>query len=157
MPKKCLMLETKDHRKFFTHEKNYPLLVEFGKTFGAEISVVLVEKPEILDLITLAPAICDSSYEVQNPPILEVVEVKLTRTKRQRKTLRRQATTVKKWIKDQLLAGNIVKLAEVKKKYQRYKLTLQAYSNHLREIRRDLATQGFQVDRVGHGMYKATR
>ena len=53
MPRKCLMVETKDHRKFFTYPKNLNQLTEFYKTFGAEISVVKVEDDtEVLDLLS---------------------------------------------------------------------------------------------------------
>jgi len=44
------MIELKDRRKFFTHPKNLPELIEFSKTFGAELSVVRTCE-ESLDLI----------------------------------------------------------------------------------------------------------
>ena len=60
---KCLLIQTKDKRKFFTHEKNFVQLIEFSKTFGAEISMVKLEEGPILELKELAPAICDPSYK----------------------------------------------------------------------------------------------
>lgn len=152
--KKCLMVETKDQRRFFTDPRNYDHLVEFGKTFGAELSMVRAEEPDILDLMSLAPAICDTSYEVINKPVFEVVEIKLPKMQRERKTLLRQANTVKKWIKSQLLEGNSVKLAEVRKRYKRYRLTMQAFCNHLADVRKNLMSEGHEVKRVGHGEYK---
>lgn len=154
MARKCLMIETKDRRRFFTDPHNYDHLVEFGKTFGAELSVVRAEEPDILDLMSLAPAICDTSYEVVNRPVFEVVEVKLPKMQRQRKTLLRQADTVKKWIENQLLEGNSVKLAEVRKRYKRYGLTMQAFCNHLADVRKKLTAEGHELERVGHGEYK---
>jgi hypothetical protein len=56
------MIETTDRRKFFTHEKNFPMLIDFAKTFNAEISVVKLEEGQILDLAELAPALCDAGY-----------------------------------------------------------------------------------------------
>ena len=65
---KCLLLETKDKRKFFTHEKNFLQLIEFSRTFNAEISVVKMEQTELLDLKDLAPAICDAHYKKPKIP-----------------------------------------------------------------------------------------
>ena len=65
---KCLMLKTRDNRKYFTHEKNYDYLIEFSRTFGAEVSVVEVEEAEVLDLEELAPAICDCDPVYKTTP-----------------------------------------------------------------------------------------
>jgi len=154
MTRKCLMIETKDRRRFFTHQRNYDQLVEFGKTFGAELSVVRVEKPEILDLVSLAPALCDTSYEVVNKPVFEVVEVRLQRTQRERKSLLRQASTVKRWVKKQLLEGEVVQLKDVSRRYKRYGLSLQAFCNHLADVKKELVKDGHNIVRIGHGAYQ---
>lgn len=51
----CLLIETKDKRKFFTHEKNFIQLIEFSKAFNAEISIVKLEEGSVLELEELAP------------------------------------------------------------------------------------------------------
>jgi hypothetical protein len=64
--KKCLMIETKDKRKFFTYAKNQKELKEFTKNFNAKMFLVKAEikQNNILDLEKLAPAICDKSYNI---------------------------------------------------------------------------------------------
>lgn len=54
--KKCLMIETVDKKRFFTHEENYNNLLEFANSFNCEISTVKLEKGEVLDLQPLATA-----------------------------------------------------------------------------------------------------
>ena len=70
----CLMIKTKDNRKFFTHEEYFPQLIEFSKTFGAEISIVKIQDNNILDINDLAPAICNGNYK--NEANYELVKIK---------------------------------------------------------------------------------
>lgn len=69
MKTKCLMIETKDNRKFFTHQENSKQLEEFSKNFDAKIFLVKAEinKNNILDLSKLAPALCNKSYKIKVP------------------------------------------------------------------------------------------
>jgi hypothetical protein len=60
--KKALMVKTKN-RNFFTNQENLPLLTEFAKAFNAEICLVKVNSDYLLPLKTLAPAMCDATYE----------------------------------------------------------------------------------------------
>lgn len=69
----CLMIETKDKRNFFTHKKNYMPLIEFAKTFKAQISVVKTNEAELLDLVDLSSAICNPYYKQKAN--FEIVEV----------------------------------------------------------------------------------
>lgn len=55
--KKCLMIETPDKKKFFTHSKNYNEILDFAQNFNCEISRVQLEEGQILDLVPLAEAI----------------------------------------------------------------------------------------------------
>ncbi len=59
--------------QFFTKRKNWAYLVEFAKTFGAELVPVRVKKAEILPLKDLPELFCDSKYtceaeyEIESP------------------------------------------------------------------------------------------
>ena len=79
------MVKTKDNRNFFTHEKYYPQLTEFSKAFGAEISVVKIKDGEVLDLVELAPAICNSDFRMRQE--FEIVETKVPIRKKCRSKL----------------------------------------------------------------------
>ena len=63
---KCLLLELKDKRKFFTHEKNYNQLIEFCNSFKANIAVVNLKSGNVLNLDELAPARCNSKQKKQD-------------------------------------------------------------------------------------------
>jgi hypothetical protein len=65
---RCLMILTKDRRRFFTPEASYEHITEFAKVFNAEVSLVTVQEGEVLDLPSLVPAICNASYRAGPPP-----------------------------------------------------------------------------------------
>ena len=73
---KCLMIETKDNRQFFTHEKNFNQLIEFSKFFKAKISVVQIMGADLLSLEELAPALCDTTKKKQKKEF-KIMEVRL--------------------------------------------------------------------------------
>jgi len=62
---KCLLLETKDKKKYFTLVGNSKHLKEYCRTFGAKMMVVKaeLEKSNVLDLDKLVPALCDKNHE----------------------------------------------------------------------------------------------
>lgn len=150
---KCLMITTKDNRKFFTHEKNYGQLIEFSKTFNADVSVVRAENPEVLDLMALAPALCDVNYK---PPKsnFEIIERKIKAKKRKRKSLLNNAQKIKDYIRESFLAGSVVSLQDISKKFKKHDLTLACYCNHLSTVRKQLEREGKNIIKVGGGKYK---
>lgn len=148
--KNCLMIETKDHKKFFTQEENLPQLIVFSKVFNAEISVVQVQDENIvLDLEKLAPALCEKNdCKSRNYKLLKV-KIKSKRNK----TLSR-AKKIQKYITKTLLDGKIVSLRELNKKYKKYQLTTACLCIHLRKTRENLEKQGYKAVKVGGGKYK---
>lgn len=78
---KCILIETKDNRKFLTYQKNYKHLLEYAKTFKAKIYVVEINKEQkILDLNKLVPALCDKNYQIKDLKF-EIIENKSTKHK----------------------------------------------------------------------------
>jgi len=156
-PCQCLMIKTKDNRKFFTHEKNLAQLLEFSKTFKAEISVVKVHESEIMDLEELAPAICDTN-RVNKKPEYELVEVKIPILPRQP---RAKILDVAKKIKDYVLLkfsnGETVSLKDLKKKFKRYALSTPALCNHIRRVKAEIESKGHKVCKVGAGAYQVVK
>lgn len=57
---KCLLIETKDKRKFLTEISNLPLLKEFIQKFQIKTSKVIAEKKDILSIDELAKELCES-------------------------------------------------------------------------------------------------
>lgn len=150
----CLMIKTKDKRKFFTHEKNLPQLLEFSKTFGAEISTVKVSEAEILDLKELAPAICDTNRAGKSPKY-EVVEVKVPiPSKCSRCKTLQIAKKIKEYILGEFSKGEKLSLKDLKKRFKRYELSTSALSNHIARVRIELAITGVKIKRIGAGTYQ---
>ena len=150
---KCLLIQTKDKRKFFTHEKNYVQLIEFSKTFNAEVSIVKLEQGVVLELEQLAPAICDPSYKKSNAQY-KLIETKLATEGRTRPEILKIASKVKKYVSDEFHKRNSVSLKELKKRFKKHKLTDAALCNHVRRVKQELEKEGFQFEKIGAGTYR---
>jgi hypothetical protein len=151
---KCLLLKTPDQRCFFTDEKNYPTLIEFGKTFGAEISIVNTkELVEIQDLSDLAKSIC-SETKIEYPAY-EVVETKLPAvvnpTTENRNSKLKQAKEVIDFIRAELLAGNLVSLSMLETRFTN--ISKSSLSNYFSRAKRELLSQGHDVKREKPGQW----
>jgi hypothetical protein len=153
MDGQCLMIKTKDRRKFFTHEKNYIQLLEFSKLFKAEVSVVKVKEAEVLDLSQLAPAICDANYVQTQPVEYKVLEVKIAQNKRSRKHILRTAKKIKEYIRKKFQAGELVTLRDLAKTFRKAKVTLACLCNHLTQVRKELEACSCQITKMGGGKY----
>jgi len=152
---KCLMITTKDHRKFFTYEKNYMQLLEFSKLFGAEVSIVNVKEAEVLDLAQLAPAFCDANYIPEKRPNYQVLEIKLPqRKKRKRQDILKMAQVIQGHISKAFLKGEVVSLKKLNKKFAEEKLTLACLCNHVAVAKKALEEKGYRVVKVGGGQYQ---
>ena len=144
------MIKTKDQKKFFTHEKNLPQLIEFSKIFRAEISIVQIpETTEILTLEQLAPALCEKKQQKSNYEVIRVIN-----KKQKRQNIIKRANLIQKTIKNLLSNVKIVSLKQINKKLKKHKLTTACLCNHFRIARKALENQGFQVVKIGFGKYK---
>ena len=152
MPRKCLMIELKDKRKFFTDKKNYNQLVEFSKAFDAEISVVRTDEAPV-DLMSLASSVCDDSIKVTKPSF-EILEVKVPNITRRRSKLRHNAKIIRRWIRKEILDEKIVKLAGLARRYKRYNLSLACFCNHFTTVRNELVREGYKIEKIKRGEYQ---
>ena len=151
---KCLLVKTRDKRNFFTHEKNLPELIEFSKTFGAEISVVQVKEAEVLDLVKLGTAICDTAYAPQQRPDYEILETKIPTQTRKRSRILKTSQKIRDFIKNEFLKGKVVSLQTLKKRFNRHQLTSACLCNHMKVVREELEDEGYSVKKVGGGKYQ---
>jgi hypothetical protein len=152
MNENYLLIKTKDRRKFLTYEKHLGSLIEFAKTFGAEISIVIPEDGQkVMDLKSLTTALCDSDYHKQ--PKYRVLSKVYPKSKRSRNHILKSATVIRKYIKSQLLLRNSVSLKQLKAKFKEYDLTDACLCNHLSVIRKMLIKQGHEFHKVGAGKY----
>lgn len=153
----CLMIKTKDRRKFFTHEKNYIQLLEFSRLFKAEVSVVAVKEAEVLDLEQLAPAICDATYVQSQPVEMKILEVKLPQARRDRQNILKTAQKITNYIEKKFLSGDVVSLRNLIKKYNKLNVTSACLCNHIAIVRKRLETNGGKFVKVGGGKYQMVK
>ena len=151
---RCLMIKTKDQRLFFTHEKNYPQLIEFSKTFDAEISVVRVTEAPILELGELAPAICEPADTNQTLPQYKLIKVKTPCVLRKRPNILHTANRVKNYIVQQFLEGKVVSLSDLRKKFKKDNLNTSTLCNHIARVKTELEAKGTHIEKIGTGEYK---
>lgn len=152
---KCLLVKTPDQRCFFTEEKNFPVLIEFGRTFDAEISVVsLNAEVEVLDLDDLAKSICGT--DPKDHPEYNVVEVKLAapikKTLETRAAKVTQGKTIADYIRQELTAGREMSIAHLEAKFP--EVNKPCLSNYFTRTRREMTSQGHRLTRDKQGVWK---
>ena len=145
--KHCLLLKTPDNRYFFTHKNNFTQLVEFGRAFAIEISLVKTHDAEILKLEDLARCLCtQTSTECPN---YEVLEVKLSTDYAIKPSSK--AKNINRLIKKNLLAGERVCLDDLVNKFNIERTTLSKYFS---KARKDLAANGYCMIKHKPGQYQ---
>lgn len=152
---KLLMIKTRDKRKFFTEKKNLPFLIEFAKTFGAELSIITTELSKPTPLEKLAAAFCDASYNAEIPyEHVSRVYPKIE-SDRQRSDLIDNANKIRKFIHTKLTSHKTITLKELKKKFGDYNLTDSCLCNHLTQVRKEVENEGYTICKLGAGKYVA--
>jgi hypothetical protein len=155
---KCLLIETKDKRKFFTHKKNLVQLTEFAKTFNSNLFIIELERGEILELEKLALAICDPNYKKNEgvytikEQIREIKEVKATRTvKNERADL---GEKIRNFIITEFTAKKPISIKKIKNKFKKHEMSDATLYNHLRKAKAELENQGYKFLKIKAGIYK---
>lgn len=147
----CLMIKTKDKRKFFTHKANLPQVLEFSKLFRAEISTVQVHEAEVLDLEKLAPAFCDANYEVAGKyKILNIMYP----SRRNRKDILKNSAKIREFIRQKLDKNGEISLGELKGRFKDKGLTTACFCNHLRFMKAEIVETGKDLVKIGTGTYR---
>ena len=150
---KCLMIETGDKRKFFTHEKNYPSLIEFSKTFDADLAVVRITdgSTPLMDLAELVPAFCDAAHR-QGEVAYEVIEEKMNPNSTKRGKILKTADKIQSHLVETFTSGGVVTLADLRMKFAGY--TSACFSNHIRRAIVTLARRSIEIKKIGPGRYQ---
>jgi Holliday junction resolvase len=149
---KCLLIELRDKRKFFTQKENMVQLVEFCKSFHANMKIVKMTQGELLDLEKLVPAICDPTVKTSATKY-EILENKISAAKDRKQTLT-LAKRIQKYITNRFLERKTVSLKDLREKYQEDSIGSAALCNHLQKVKTTLENQGFQFIKVSAGNYK---
>jgi hypothetical protein len=149
---KCLMINTSDNRKFFTFEKYYPQLVEFARTFGAEISLVRAKDANVMSLKSLAEAISDPTKVDENSSF-EIIQSKVSSAVKERKN----AAGIRKFLRESFLTKGTASLSMLRQEFRDLRLSLPCLSNHLNRVRRELQSEGYKIEKTGRGCYSVVK
>lgn len=152
---KYLLLKIKGNRSFLTHEKNLNSLIEFAKTFSAEIYRVEAPKQKVLELKALVNAICDQDYE-EKPTCRNMKKV-FPEASKSRASIIRNAQRIRKFIYRKLSSGKALSLRELKEKYVDWNITDACLCSHLTATRKLLAREGYHIKKLGAGNYVAQK
>lgn len=147
----CLLIETPDERKFLVQEKNLTSIIEFVKTFQAEIyKVEVIEGKIISQLKNLATAICNPDY---CPSMKIKIIKKIFPVTKARTSILKNAKKIREFITSTLLSGEPLSLKSLKKKYKNCEITDACLCSHLSAVRKQLIKSGKIVKKIGQGTY----
>lgn len=137
----CLMLELRDGRRFFTFKKHYNQLIEFINTFKPKVSIVVVQKGEVLSLAELSQAVCANG---------KTSEVKFSKIK-SKKSKKTRGTLLKEDIRRTFLGGRLVNLRDIHKKH---KMSVSSICSYISKVKKELLSEGYVIKKVGPGKYE---
>lgn len=150
----CLLIKTKDNRKFLTHKKNLESLIEFSKVFLAEIYLVEKEEGKILELKKLAQSICKQDQEGEVK--FRKIERLYPKARRSRKDILKDAQKIQSFIRRKLVDGKTLSLKDLKEKYKDLNVTDACLCNHFANVRKSLKKEGHDFRKIGAGTYCLT-
>lgn len=155
---KCLLIETKDKRKFFTHKKNLIQLNEFSKTFDSTIFIVELINGKILELEDLAMAIC-SPEKLENEceyKIINQVKEKSQKPKAQKQKTQKIniGLKIQEFIKKELIEKRPISIKKIKSKFKKYSLSDATFYNKMKKVKLELERKGFKFLKIKTGVYK---
>ena len=151
----CLLIKTRDNKKFFTHEKNYNYLIEFSKTFNAEISVVKVKQgTSLLELWEIPKVLCKQTPETEQEENYRIIKVKMTGKKESRQSILQKASKINTYIKEKLVSGESISLQQLRQHFNRYKLSTATLCNHVARVKKELEKKGYKLIKIKAGEYK---
>ena len=146
-----IMLKMKDNRKFATHAKYRDSMIEFAKSFNAEVFEIELIEGKVFELKKLANAFCDPDY--QSEIVFNKSKKIFPLPKRPRDEILKDAQSIREFIEKKMRSGKPLSLKDLKQKYSNQKMTDACLCNHFSQVRKSLKTEGFQIEKVGAGKY----
>lgn len=152
MKQTYLLIVTDNNRKFLTKRENMDSLLEFVKTFKAEIYLAQAENAKVLEIVELVRALCDQEYD-DNPECDKMDRLYPAPPKKNRQSILRQSSHIDQYIETRLLAKESISLKKLKKHFKKYNVTDACLCNHLASVRDSLIKAGHSVEKTGRGEY----
>lgn len=149
---KCLLIETKDKRKFFTHKKNLMQLSEFCKTFDSNIFLVELKNGKILELEDLAKAICNSEHNITEQEYKIISNIKSKESKVPKSN--GIGSKIQEFIKKELIEKRPISIKKIKSKFKKHSISDATLYNKMRKVKNDLEKKGYKFFKIKTGVYK---
>jgi len=154
MSNDLLMIRTKDNRKLFTDRANLPSLIEYAKTFQAELIEV---KASIvpLQLDQISKLLCDPNVSQQADELLvkQLYPQFILKEPKTRSLILEEASIVRKWIEEQFLSKKIVSLKNLRQQFSAMDLSDSTFCNHMKEVKKLLKIKGHIITKLNNGAY----
>ena len=147
---RCLLIELKDNRKFMTYQKNFNQLIEFCKSFKANMSLVNMKNGIIFDLEELVPALCNPKQKKVNYEYT-IIENKMITTPKNKKQI---ALKLRDEIRRKFEGRQTISEDRLCKKYAEIGLSKAAIKNSIRYVKDEMKKEGHSFCRVSPGVYK---
>ena len=148
MENKCLLIKTSNNRKFLTHENNLNSLIEFAKTFNAEIHLVECEnKKDVMDLKSLISSICEAeeiktpNYKIIKRIFPEIKDLDLVASPK----------NIRLFISEKLLSAENVSFTDLTEKFKDVKDS--CLNGNMCAVKKDLKNQGYELMKISAGCY----
>jgi hypothetical protein len=139
--KECILIKTKDDKRFFTYRKYLQNLVNFGEIIEAEFFIAKTKPENILELKKLVLAICSADYKSPTEfKIIKPIENKI-KTK--------ASIDIRTHIKESFFKGKEVSLKNIKNEFKNCKLSDPSLCNYISKVRKDLMEKGFPIEKYG--------
>lgn len=159
--KNALMVKTIDQRQFFTDTNNYPQLIEFGRSFNAQISVVKTDGVLPLSLEELAKSLCDPERG-RDVVAYEVIEERLKSAPVQTPVepfpidLKKKSRLIMDYVRKEFLAGNLLNIKAVSSKFSGVGVGATTLAGYFHKTRRQMESEGYKFHKEGRGNYRLT-
>jgi hypothetical protein len=165
----ALLIRLKDKREYLVPQDNLLQLIEFTKTFEAEIHRVNVKDrwDAVLKLDQLPEALCNMQYKLDVPytdlgrivplgskPTVENKVPPPIGLEYTRQTVRQRRSAIRSAIRERFLAMETVSLNDLCDEFEDQNTSRSSMTNHLSQVRNRLSEEGYTVQRVAVGSYR---
>lgn len=149
---KCLMVEY-DNRVFFTDLKHRKLLLEFSRVFKAILTEVNINEAEVhLDLESLVKSFCDPNYTADKTTAVKEVFDKKTKEIFNKLD---KPSEIEDSIRKQFISGNEVVVQNFYKVWS--EVHYPKVYNTIMKVKDKLEKDGWDIRRIGRGVYTAVK
>lgn len=153
---RCLLIETKDKRKFFTNKKNLIQLNEFSKTFDSNIFIVDLQDGKLMELEDLATAICSPEYieHDYDYKIIDQIKNEIISNKTKKSKKINVGPKIQEFITKEFLEKRPISIKKIKSRFKNHSISDATFYNKIRKVKSELEKKGFKFIKVKTGVYK---